>query len=64
MEKSSTEGNERVLSKREFIFVSDIKRDRPETNVDTLKSTRKLHSVRSTGNSYKLETRTLSSYCK
>jgi hypothetical protein len=39
------------------------KRDRPETIVNTLKGTRKLHAMRSTGHDYKLETRKLSCYC-
>ena len=61
--KAQTEGEEKIISKREFILVKDIKRDRPETNVSTLKGTRKLHAVRSTEHQYKLETRKLSCYC-
>lgn len=61
--KSQTEGEEKTVSKRQFILVKGIKRDRPETNVNTLKGTRKLHAVRSTGHDYKLETRKLSCYC-
>ncbi|KAL3880084.1 hypothetical protein ACJMK2_032353 [Sinanodonta woodiana] len=49
---------------REFVLVTNIKRDRPETNVDTLKDTRNFHSIRSTGNRYKLQTRKLSCYCE
>ena len=61
--KSQTEGEEKTVSKRQFILVKGIKRDRPETNVNTLKGTRKLHAVRSTGHDYNLETRKLSCYC-
>ena len=61
--KAQTEGEEKIISKREFILVKDIKRDRPETNVSTVKGTRKLHAVRSTEHQYKLETRKLSCYC-
>lgn len=61
--KSQTEGEEKTVSKRQFILVKGIKRDRPETNVNTLKGTRKLHAMRSTGHDYKLETRKLSCYC-
>ena len=61
--KTQTEGEEKTVSKREFILVTGIKRDRPETNVSTLKGTRKLHAVKSTGSDYKLKTRKLSCYC-
>jgi hypothetical protein len=47
--KSQTEGEEKTVSKRQFILVKVITKDRPETNVNTLKGTRKLHAVRSTG---------------
>jgi hypothetical protein len=55
--------DERTISKRQFILVSGIKRDRPETQVDTMKGTRKIHAVRNTGHDYKLQTRKLSCYC-
>jgi hypothetical protein len=38
--KSQTEGEEKTVSKRQFIIVKGIKRDRPDTNVNTLKGTR------------------------
>ena len=61
--KSQTEGEEKTVSKWQFILVKGIKRDQPETNVNTLKGTRKRHAMRSTGHDYKLETRKLSCYC-
>ncbi|XP_070574408.1 uncharacterized protein [Ptychodera flava] len=41
----------------------DIQRDRPSRVVKTVKGTRKLHSVRSTGEVYALQSRDLSCYC-
>ncbi|XP_052806603.1 uncharacterized protein LOC128235851 [Mya arenaria] len=52
-----------TLSRREFVFVENVNRNRPETNVQTLTGTRKLHSVKSVGKDYELNSRKLSCYC-
>jgi len=56
--------NERnTVSRREFVFFENVNRNRPETNVQTLTRTWKLHSVKSLGKGYELYTRNLSCYC-
>ena len=51
-------------SSRSFIYVNEIKREHPETNVKTLLGSRKLHSVQSTDSPYQVKIRPLSCYCK
>ncbi len=43
MEAANKDGN--TVSKREFVFIENVKINRPETDVKTLAGTRKLHSV-------------------
>lgn len=53
------------LNKREFLYVSDVPRDRPETNVKTLKTTRKLHQILNTSDrQYSVHVRNLTCFCK
>jgi hypothetical protein len=44
-----TDEERNTMSKREFILVSDVSRNRQETNVQTLTGTRKIHAVKSVG---------------
>jgi hypothetical protein len=61
METADTDRN--TVSRREFVFIENVSRNRPESNVKTLAGTRKLHSVKSVGKGYELCTRNLSCYC-
>ena len=49
---------------RSFFLVTDINRDRPETDVATVKGVRKFHQVKNTGIKYQIMTRNLSCYCQ
>lgn len=60
----NTDTDTSTVSRREFILVTGTKKNRGETNVQTLVGTRKLHAVKSVGNAYDLSTRNLSCYCK
>jgi hypothetical protein len=40
MEAADNEWN--TVSRREFVFIENVNRNRPETNIQTLKGTRKL----------------------
>jgi hypothetical protein len=51
-----------TMSRREFVFFENVNRNRPETNVQTLTRTQKLHAVKSLGKGYELYTRNLSCY--
>ena len=51
-----------TISRTEFVFFENVNRNRPETNVQTLTRTQKLHSVKSLGKGYELYTRNLSCY--
>lgn len=62
MENTDNEAN--TVSRREFILVKDVERNRVETNVQTLQGTRKLHAAKSEGNDYELSIRNLSCYCE
>ena len=44
------------MSRREFVFFENVNRNRPESNVQTLTRTQKLHSVKSLGKGYELYT--------
>ena len=52
------------ITRGAFFLVNDIDRDRKERNdTKTLAGTRKLHCIRSTGDSFALLTRNLSCFC-
>ena len=63
LKRENTEGAEVTISRRDFISLTDVERNRNESEVQTLNGTRKLHAVRSTGTNYILDTRNLSCYC-
>ena len=63
LKRENTEGAEVTISRHDFISLTDVERNRNESEVQTLKGTRKLHAVRSTGTNYLLDTRNLSCYC-
>ena len=61
MEAADNEWN--TVSRREFVFIENVNRNRPETNVQTLPGTRKRHPAQSLGKDYELYTRNVSCYC-
>lgn len=52
-------------TKRNFFYVKadEISRNRPETNVKTIPSTRKLHNIENTTEPYLIKVRNLSCFC-
>ena len=51
-----------TMSRTEFVFFENVNRNRPETNVQTLTRTQKLHSIKSLGKGYELYTQNLCWY--
>lgn len=64
LKMENTDNEAKTVSRREFILVKDVERNREETDVQTLQGTRKLHAVKSGSNDYELSIRNLSCYCE
>ncbi|KAK3580333.1 hypothetical protein CHS0354_014806 [Potamilus streckersoni] len=64
LKMENTDNEAKTVSRREFILVKDVERNREETDVQTLQGTRKLHVVKSGSNDYELSIRNLSCYCE
>ena len=63
--KLMTVGGKEHISIRDFVFVSDVNRDRPELDVATLKGTRNLHAIKNVSrNPYVIQIRNISCYCQ
>ena len=52
-----------TVSRREFVFIENVNRNRPEINVQTLTGMRKMHSAQSLDKHYELYTQNVSCYC-
>lgn len=61
--KDNLSKSEDDVSKREFLFVNNINRERPEVGVETAKGTRQFHCVRQKA-PYTIYSRNLSCFCK
>lgn len=63
MEAEAADNERNTVSRREIVFIENVNRDRPETDVQTLTGKRELHSAKSLGKDYELYTQNLSCYC-